>query len=218
MGWEWSGQAGRGGAGRAPGVPHTSAPRGHPPWTGPGSHPAPTASPSRPLDHERPPRPRSAPLRLAAQPWRGSRSDPRGRPGPRHSVRAWGGGQALGPAPGAPQRLDTAPYAPGAFRGQGNASLIPKGKAPPRPHTPASPLPEPLPQGLGFQPGTPGAQLHPRSPPPPRGSPHASTSPRPPPGSSCIPPEGMPGAGMVGQPSLRQPSRPSSQATGRCER
>ena len=145
----------------------------------------------------------------------GSRSDPRGRSDPRCSVRAWGEGQALGPAPGAPQRLDPTPYAPATLRGLGVASLIPKDKAPPRPQTPASPLPELLTQSLGFQPGTPALLLLAAS---PWGSPHASTSPMPPHGSSCTRPGGHARPWNGGHPSLRQPSRPSSQATGRCER
>lgn len=109
-GWDW-------GWGLTPGVPHPPPlPRGHPPWTGPGSHPAPP--PAHSPWTWRPPQP--AVSTLSSQHSRGRYiiREPRAR----RSVRAWGGGQALGPAPGT-QRTQLRPR---DLPWTGRPSLIPK--------------------------------------------------------------------------------------------
>ena len=105
-----------------------------------------------------------APARSTARsPWAGARLSPRGRPGHRRLIRAWGseepsGSGSLpsqsGPCPSHPRGPLWARQGP-----QAEKKELPQDTAPPAPRTWVSPLPEPLTLSLTFQ-------LHTRASPP----------------------------------------------------
>lgn len=111
-GWEWSGPGwDEGGAGPRTWSPAHLRSRGH----RHGQALAPTLRPPAPPAPEQWRLPLPPPLVSPEAPSTavaGGGSTAQRPPGARRSVRAWGGGQALGPAPGAPQRARHWPPAP----------------------------------------------------------------------------------------------------------